>query len=206
VYGRNDMGVQRKRRRREERLEEEEQTREPAQENVLEKERPQEREREASPADKVLELQKTAGNRATTAAISRWGLPWFPATAAPQWPKEPQVIIDGVVIPLKAFSSSEGRSGDGAPTTSPGGVQLNDVQIMTTLGEHSTDLHMAAVQGRQFKTVVIVMPGKDGKGFTVTLTDGVISSYSISERNESWSLSFRKKEFSQSPPKAQPRP
>ena len=34
------MGVQRKRRRREERLEEEEQAREPAEENVLEKERP----------------------------------------------------------------------------------------------------------------------------------------------------------------------
>ena len=200
------MGAQRKRRRREERLEEEEeqQGREPAQESVLEKERP--KEREATAADRVLDLQKTAGNRATTAALSRWGFPGFPATAAPQWPKEPQVIIDGVVIPLTAFSSSEGRSGDGGPTTSPGGVQLNDVTIMTTLGEHSTDLHMAAVQGRQFKTVVIVMPGKDGKGFTVTLTDGVISSYSISERNESWSLSFRKKEFSQSPPKAQSRP
>jgi hypothetical protein len=200
------MGVRRKRRRREERLEEEEQAREPAQENVLEKERPREREREATPADKVLDLQKTAGNRATTAAISRWGLPWFPATAAPQWPKEPQVIIDGVVIPLQSFSWSEGQSGDGGLTTSPGAVQLNDVTIMTTLGEHSTDLHLAAVQGRQLKTVVIVVPGKDGKGFTVTLTEGVISSYSISERNESWSLAFRKKEFSQSPPKAQPRP
>ena len=197
VYGRLAMGVQRKRRRREERLEEEEeQTREPA----------QEREREATPADKVLDLQKTAGNRATTAAISRWGFPWFPATAAPQWPKEPQVIVDGVVIPLESFSWSEGQSGYGGSTTFPGGAQLNDVNIMTMLGEHSTDLHLAAVQGRHFKTVVIVVPGKDGKGFTVTLTDGIISSYSISERNESWSLSFRKKEFSQSPPKAQPRP
>jgi hypothetical protein len=83
VYGRNDMGGHRKRRRREERLEEEEeqQGREPAQESVLEKERP--KERDASPTDKVLELQKTAGNRATTAALSRWGFPGFPATAAP---------------------------------------------------------------------------------------------------------------------------
>ena len=199
------MGVQRKRRRRQQRLEEEEehQGREPAQESVLEKERP--KEREATAADRVLELQKTAGNRATTAALSRWGLPWFPATAAPQWPKEPQVIFDGVVIPLESFSWSEGRSGSGG-STSPGAGQLNDVTIMTTLGEHSTDLQLAAVQGRHFKTVVIVVPGKDGTGYTVTLTDGVISSYSISERNESWALSFRKQEFSQSPPKAQPRP
>ena len=78
---------------------------------MLEKERPKEREREASPADKVLDLQKTAGNRATTAALSRWGFPGFPATAAPTWPKEPQVIIDGVVIPLEAWSMAEGHNG-----------------------------------------------------------------------------------------------
>ena len=52
-------------------------------------------EREATPADRVLELQKTAGNRAVGAALARWGLPWLPLAAAPQWPKEPQVIIDG---------------------------------------------------------------------------------------------------------------
>ena len=110
LYGRLAMGVQRKRRRREERLEEEEhqREREPAQENVLEKERP--KEREATAVDRVLDLQKTAGNRATTTALSRWGLPWLPMTAAPQWPKEPQVILDGVVIPLGSFSWSEGQS------------------------------------------------------------------------------------------------
>ena len=200
------MGVQRKRRRREERLEEEEQAREPAQENVLEKERP--KEREATAADRVLDLQKTAGNRAVGAALSRWGLPWFPATAAPQWPKEPQVIVDGVVIRLESWSWSDGQSGVGAggSSTAPGQAQFNDVHIMTTLGDHSPDLLQATAQGRHFKTVVIVMPGKDGKGYTVTLTDGIITSYSISDKNESWSLSFAKKEFSQSPPQAQPRP
>ena len=102
------MGVQRKRRRREERLEEEEeQGREPARDNVLEKERPQEK--EATAADRVLDLQKSAGNRATTAALSRWGFPGVPATAAPTWPKEPQVIIDGVAIPLEAWSMAEGQ-------------------------------------------------------------------------------------------------
>ena len=94
------MGGHRKRRRREERLEEEEeqQGREPAQESCSR--RSGRRSARPRAADRVLDLQKTAGNRATTAALSRWGFPWFPATAAPQWPKEPQVIIDGVVIPL----------------------------------------------------------------------------------------------------------
>jgi len=198
------MGVQRKRRRREERLEEEEQAHEPSPENVLEKERP--KEKEATPADRVLDLQKTAGNRAVGAALSRWGLPWFPATAAPQWPKAPQVIVDGVVIPLESFSWSDGQLGTGSSTTAPEHTQLNDVSIFTALGEHSTDLHKAALHGKNLKTVVIVVPGKDGKGFTVTLTDAMITNYSISERHESWSLSFRKREFSQSPPQAQPRP
>ena len=75
----------------------------------------------------MLELQKTAGNRAITAAISRWGLPWIPMAAAPQWPKEPQVIIDGVVIPLQSWSWSEGATGTGA--TGPDMSQLNDVNI-----------------------------------------------------------------------------
>ena len=194
------MGVQRKRRRREERLEEEEQVREPAEENVLEKERP--KEKEGTVADRVLDLQKTAGNRATTEAIARWGLPTVPLAAAPQWPKEPQVIIDGVVIPLQAWSMSEGQNGARGPDQS----QLNDVNVVTALGEESADLMRKATQGATIKTVVIVVPTKDGKGYTVTLEEVAISSYSVSDKTVSWSMSYRKKTFAQTPPKAQPRP
>jgi hypothetical protein len=200
------MGVQRKRRRREERLEEEEQAREPSPESVLEKERPREREREATPADRVLDLQKTAGNRAVGATLSRWGLPWFPQTAAPQWPKEPQVIVDGVVIPLRSWSWSEGSGGTGAGSIGAEQTRLNDVHVMTTMGDHSSDLALKIAQGRHIKTVLIVVPGRDGKGYTVTLTDVVITGYSITGDTEQWSISFAKKEFSQSPPQAQPRP
>jgi hypothetical protein len=196
------MGVQRKRRRREERLEEEEeQGREPAQENVLEKERPQEK--EATAADRVLDLQKSAGNRATTAALSRWGFPGFPATAAPTWPKEPQVIIDGVAIPLEGWSMAEGQAPGG---TGPERSQLNDVSIVTPFGPHSTELMRKATQGGQIKTVIIVVPTKDGKGYTVTLEEVAISSYSISDRTASWAMSYRKRTFAETPPKAQPRP
>jgi len=201
------MGAQRKRRRREE-LEEEEQERgrEPAEENVLEKERP--KEKETTAADRVLELQKTAGNRATTEAISRWGLPWFPATAAPQWPKEPQVIIDGKVIPLQSWSWSDSShgGGTGAGSIGAGRPELNDVQIQTALGEHSADLALKATGGAHIKTVVVVLPGKDGKGVTFTFHDVLITGYSISNKDESWAMNFTRKEFSQEPPKAQPRP
>ena len=200
------MGVQRKRRRREERLEEEEeqQGREPAQENVLEKERP--KEREATAADRVLDLQKTAGNRAVGAALSRWGLPWLPMAAAPQWPKEPQVIIDGVVIPLQSWSFSEGSAGAGASSTGPGHAHLNDVHVTTATGDHSPDLMRKTAQGQSIKTVFIVMPGKDGKGTTIELENVMIVSYQTSGSSgggrpvETWSLSYTKRELTQAPP------
>jgi len=192
------MGVQRKRRRREERLEEEEQAREPDEE----KERP--REKEATATDRVLDLQKTAGNRATTAALSRWGVPGIPATAAPRWPKEAQVIIDGRVIPLQSWGSSHQSPISGS--TGGEGVPLNDANLQTAVGEHSADLWRKAAEGVHIKTVVIVLPGKDGKGITFTFHDVLITGYSMSGQDESWSINFAKKEFSTEPPKAQPRP
>ena len=192
------MGVRRKRRRREE-LEEEQQL-EPATEQ---KEAPAAA--PAAPADRALELQKTAGNRAVGAALSRWGLPWIPVTRAPQWPKEAQVIVDGTVIPLSSWSWANRGAGAGVGTgTGRGKAEFNEIVVTTALGEHSTDLALSTAQGRHIKTVIIVVPGKDGKGVTITLTDVLISSYQISGDQESWSLSFGSKEFSQSPPPAQP--
>jgi hypothetical protein len=197
------MGVKRKRKRREEELEEREQEQE--------EERPRERKdaAPAAPADRALELQKTAGNRAVGAALARWGMPWVPVMAAPQWPKEAQVIADGKVMPLQSWSWSDGSSGvgTGASSTGPGRAQLNEVSVTTTIGDHSADLMLRTAEGRAFKTVMIVVPGKDGKGITLTFTDVLISNYQVSGNLETWSLSFAKKEFSQSPPpQAQPRP
>jgi hypothetical protein len=203
------MGIQRKRRRREERLEEEEQGREPAQEQVEEKERP--REREATPADRVLDLQKTAGNRAVGAAIDRWGLAWLPMAAAPQWPKEAQVIADGTVIPISSWSWADHSPGVGAGTGAGKPDVGREISISTAAGSHSADLALRTADGRPFKTVIIVVPGKDGKGMTITLEDVMITSYQTSGSPhggnvETWSLSYAKRAYSQSPPQAQPRP
>ena len=195
------MATRRKRRRRlEEELEEQEE-REPPQE----REREREVTTEPTPADRVLELQKTAGNRAVGAAIARWGLPGMPMTAAPQWPKEPQVIADGLVLPLSSWSWSSHAPGTGAGTGQPH-EGSGEISLSTKTGTHSSDLMLRTAEGRSFKTVVIVVPGKDGKGFTITLHDVMISGYQLSGDMETWSVSFAKKEFSQSPPQAQPRP
>jgi Type VI secretion system effector, Hcp len=200
------MGVRRKRRRREEERENEE-----------EREQPQEKERavatEATPADRVLDLQKTAGNRAVGAAIARWGFPWLPMTAAPQWPKEAQVIADGMVIPISSWSWGEHSPGVGSGTGVGKPAIGSEVSVSTTVGSHSADLALRTAEGRPFKTVFIVVPGKDGTGMTIKLEDVMIASYQTSDGSansgpvETWSLSFAKKEFSQSPPpQAQPRP
>ena len=156
----------------------------------------------------MLDLQKTAGNRAVGATLSRWGLPWFPKTAAPQWPKEPQVIIDGLVIPLESWSWSEGSGGTGAGSTGAGAVAA---QRRPRHDDDGRPLLRSRAQGRPgtpIKTVLIVVPGKDGKGLPSRSTDVLITSYPISGSScaADLSLSFAKKEFSQSPPQAQPRP
>jgi hypothetical protein len=193
------MGTRRKRRRRDEEREDEE-----------EREEPQEKERAAAttevrPAGRVLELQKTAGNRAVGAAIARWGFPWFPQTAAPQWPKEPQVIVDGKVIPMSSFSWSDPHAGTGAAGVGKGRSD-GEVSISTTLGDHSADLALRTAEGRPFKTVIIVMPHKDGTGVTLTFTEAFVSGYQITGQQENWTLNFKTRELSRSPPQAQPRP
>ena len=63
-----------------------------------------------------------------------------------------------------------------------------------------------ATQGADIKTVVIVVPTKDGKGYTVTLEEVVISSYSVSDKTVSWRCPTARRTFAETPPKAQPRP
>ena len=193
------MATRRKRRRRQEELEEQEEREQP-------QEREQEREvaKEPKPADRVLELQKTAGNRAVGAAIARWGLPWIPTTAAPQWPQEPQVIADGTVLPLTSWSWADHAPGTGGGTGKP--QEGGDISISTKTGKHSADLLLRTAEGRAFKTVVIVVPGKDGKGITLTLSDVMITGYQLNGDMETWTVSFAKKELSESPPHSPPRP
>ena len=75
---------------------------------------------------------------------------------------------------------------------------------MLKMGKHSADLLLQATRGPGYKTVEIVIPTKDGKGIRFTLTDVLISNYSISSSSdnplESLALNFKKREFSQDPP------
>jgi len=160
--------------------------------------------KQATTVDKALELQKTAGNRAVGAALSRW--PMFGAPMLAQWPKQPQMIIDGQVIPLESFQDATRSSGG----SSSGNINKQDhtgpgeVVVTIKMGKYSPGLFQRAAGSSGYKTVEIVIPTKDGKGIRFILTDVLISSYSVGSGAdsplESLALNFKKREFSQDPP------
>jgi hypothetical protein len=158
------------------------------------------------PAAKVLELQKTAGNRATGAALARWPLI---GAAVGEWPKQLEMIIDGkTIIPLESAQLGTDRHLTSTGVNREKPAEENGEMVITLKsGEWSNDLLRESLSGRGYKTVEIVLPGKDGKGVRVILTDVLISSYSVSGHGgatdgpmESIALNFKKREFSQSPP------
>jgi len=161
-----------------------------------------------TPVARALELQKTAGNRATGAALARWPYLGLPQATA-QWPKEKQLILDDVVIPMESFADSVGNnrvaltpgSGTSKPNDATG---EGEVVVTLKMGDWSSDLFKANVTGKHYKTVELVVPGKDGKGVRWILTDVMISGLDISSAGDrptqSLQLHFKKREFSQSPP------
>jgi hypothetical protein len=155
----------------------------------------------------VLELQKTAGNRATGEAIARWGTGWLPLAAAPRWPKEPQVVIDGdLVLPLVGYAGvghrPVGTVGSGSTHERDGGAErgfMEDVFITVATGEHTAKLAQAATQGRHLGKVEIIVPGRGG-GIRFTMIDVVVASYQVSGQLDTYVFNFAKHEFSTAPP------
>src|SRR5215218_3323616 len=150
---------------------------------------------EPSPADRALDLQRTAGNHAVGAALDRWALPWVPA--APQWPKERQVIFDGTAIPLLSFSFGGGESAGAGG--GPGRASIREATVSVPVGTHSSEFSLATAEGRPFAKVVIVTP-KGESGVTITLTDVLIASATGSGEMQTLQLNFGGDELSSSPP------
>ena len=115
------------------------------------------------------------------------------------------MIADGTVLPLTSWSWADRAPGTGSGTGKPAGRAQTSASARRPV-EHSADLLLRTAEGRAFKTVVIVVPGKDGKGITLTLTDVMITGYQLNGDMETWTVSFAKKELSESPPRPQPRP
>jgi Type VI secretion system effector, Hcp len=160
-----------------------------------------------TPVNRALDLQRTAGNRAVGAALQRWPFFGLPQATA-QWPKERQLILDDTVIPMESFADRAANaavmtpgSGAGKPNDATG---EGEVVVTIDLGDWSGDLSQANIKGKHYKTVQLVIPGKDGRGVRWILTDVMISALTTSSGGErpvqSLQLHFMKREFSQAPP------
>ena len=162
------------------------------------------------PAAKVLELQKTAGNRAVGAALQRWGGPMLAAAAA-QWPKEPQLLLDGKPIPFEAYSESANRNSTSVGTSSGARSSADqftgpgDLHVVIKWGDWVSDLYKGALEGKHYETVELVIPTKDGKGIRIILKDVILTGYTMGHSSRETpsvqlSFSFQKREFAQTPP------
>ena len=187
--------VRAKRRRREDELEEEQ--------AQLQEAEP-EQQASAAPAtlaDKTLDLQKTAGNRAVRAALQRWPVDAADATPVADWPKHPEAVFDDkLVIPIESYQES--HRGQPRPPAKREGEEgelvFGEIVIFTKTGKHSAELHKALLQGKQFAKVEIVIPGAGG-GVRIILTNVLIIGANLGGDGESWTLSFEKREFSKDP-------
>jgi hypothetical protein len=159
------------------------------------------------PADKALELQKTAGNRAVGALLQRWAGPalWM-AAQQPQWPKQSQLIVDGQVVPLESVNEAVGNTGS-VGVGSAGkerSMGAGDLSVVIPHGDWVPKFHEAASAGKHYKTVEVVIV-KNGKGIRFTLTDVLISTIDYDsgagdEPRMALQLSFQKREVSMAPP------
>jgi hypothetical protein len=168
----------------------------------------------ALPEHALLQLQRTAGNRAVGAMLARDTTTAEPADAKKEAaPSGPHVIVPGVgTIPIESFSlslvkrrpppgrdtSEEGPSDDKGKKDEdlPGG----DVSFMSLQGKHSPELFRWSMAG-EAKDLVVVVP----KGTTttrVTLKGCLVTVYTTdpghgSSPVESWMVNCTAMRFDQ---------
>jgi len=158
-------------------------------------------EKAATPADKVLELQKSAGNAAVGAVLERMAGP------SPQrsrvlatWPEAAQMRLDGdAPIPIESVQDATQKRPT-ARDEDPEGA--GEFVVHLQHGKHTTDLQRAVVEGRNCATVELVIPGKDGTGMRWILHDVYLSVGSISAGGQVIQLSFKTRKLVFSPPVA----
>jgi hypothetical protein len=157
-------------------------------------------EKTATPADKVLELQKTAGNKAAGAVLERFaGGKLNPMTRLATWPQAPQMLLDGDdPIPIESVQDAVAdQPGKEKDPEGPGEM------VVTMLhGKHTTGLQRAVVEGQHFAKVELVIPGKGGKGMRWILYDVYLSVGSLSSDSQTIQLSFTSRKLVFSPPAA----
>jgi hypothetical protein len=166
-----------------------------------------------APADRVLALQSTAGNRAVAAMLARD--PDAPVQAdakdapkdkKPAAPSGMHVTLGGLgTIALESATIQGSGPGGGSGGTGRGRDQERqpprEIILSSKLGEHSAALQRALVDGKPMDGEIVL------SGVKIVVKGAVVSSYSTSEAGggkepmEAWTINVQSIEFVKPPTK-----
>ena len=160
-------------------------------------------EKAETPADKVLALQKSAGNSAVGAVLERLAAPGAQRQRAgvlPTWPEAAQMLLDGdEPIAIESVQDATQMQPARARDEDPNGP--GEFVVHLRVGAHTADLHRAVMEGRHCARVELVIPGKGGnRGMRWILFDVYLSLGSISLDSQTVQLSYTRRQLVFSPP------
>ena len=139
--------------------------------------------RRRPPAERVLALQRSAGNRAVSELLAR--APEGTDTKEDAKATGPRATLPGIgTIPLLSWSfSSRSRQGGGS-----GKSDVREMQFSSKVGKHSPALFKAAIDGPPMEVEVV------SGGMVLKLKGAIVSNYTTSGEGddaiETWTLDF----------------
>jgi hypothetical protein len=161
--------------------------------------RPEAPPRAPTAAERMLHLQRSAGNQAVARTLAR-------DTAAPadEKGKTEEGEGKGYVMEIEGLGSVELLSLQVVQSRSPGvhrrpreEGERPRMEIQATIktdSDMATKIHQALLQGRQFPTVTVKM-----KGHTLTLTKAMLTSVQVSDNMMSFGIEGEEPEFKRQP-------
>ncbi len=154
----------------------------------------------STPTDRVVQLQRTIGNRQTRRVLARD----VELEAGEQTRTGSRITIgEAGEFELLSFSMGAHRRGDGSGGAGSGKVNLSEAAFSSYEGAHSAAL-MKMVMDATETTARVVMRGKEHK-YEMTFSGAIVTSYSVGGSRgdkdmpvETWSINFKSVEHKQS--------
>ena len=166
--------------------------------------------RAQTPEATVLQLQRTAGNRAVAALVARdTPKTKAPPPKAPEKPPPKQSYVklgdmDPIPIESAQLGSARQMPRRDPEKDAPAAPAFSEVTVTSFQGDHSSQLYKQALGGEPFSAEIVFIKRADGQPYLkIKLTNALITSYNLSGHGggpdtkpmESWTLSAEKIEY-----------
>ena len=140
-------------------------------------------------AERMLALQRSAGNQAVNAMLAR-----TPDDKKPQERKGSETVTLPDIGTIEVTSVGIGQLAN--PGLGRGGgagdkdkqSAVREITLSSHVGKHSAELQRALIDGKQMDVEVVMQ--RSGGVFRLKLKAAIVSSYSTSGEDESWVLNF----------------